>query len=424
MSTHLRPLTVLLMLGGLWTGLPAAAARPPVRAPQTPPVVIAIVGETGANFLHRDFQTSASLAADLPRGAPVPTDVALPGAGPFAQRWQTALAGPLGQVPTGALLRLSGTRILVKNVYPQPRSALTAPSHGTGVLAASAARSSGSAPQALYVVVLGGLDEAWDWVADQPWIDVATSSIVAAFGGGRTGDVAVDTTCPAALYVRRSVAAGRPAFESAGNQEQLGNVSTPTGLPEVIRVGGVDEAGMPQYDVTRPYDVGDLLWTDPGASDADDTATRRYQGTSFAAPRAAGRAALLISYARQLLGDRGSGIRQGRLAVAATGARLPRRGPLADGSLTNTELRTLLQNTATPYLPEPSARYVVEGFGALGNTQMSLARAVLRGDSAPPDRSSERAVHDRMQGVRAIVTGPPRCGQPPGAPGQRASTHW
>jgi len=399
-----------LLLAALACALPAVtttsvgAAAP---AAARPPVVVALVSEVGANVLHRDFRTR--LPAQLPAGAPPVTWVDLPPDGPYDARLRAARADGLGSVPEGALLGLRGTRILLAHRGPGSLDVFSAPSHGTGVLSAAASRRSGSNADALYVLVTGDIAPVLDWVARQGWIDIVSTSTNVLLGGGRSGQPVPDSFCGSAAEARRIVAAGKPLFAAAGNGEPDGATSPPLALPEVIRMGGVDARGAAEPDVTRPYDVGDLLSFTDGASAFDDTQPQGNRGTSFAAPRAAGRAALLVAHARAVLGDRGSGVRGGRLAVAPTGARRPSRGPLSDGALTAVELRRLLQDTATTAEPAGAARYPYEGFGALGTAQAALARAVLEGRAAAPDRGQEHRQHDDVQRLRAALTGPPRC---------------
>lgn len=332
----------------------------------------------------------------------------LPQSGSFEERLAAVEAGPLGRMAPGSLVQIEGTRLLVYNATRQTTSPLSDRKHGTGVVGAAALRRSGSAPGAVYVLVLGH-GGAWDWVAEQPWIDVATTSVNTAVGGG-TGErgPVTDNTCSQGPGVRRAVDQGKLVLSAGGNGDPAWNFYAPSALPEVLRVGGHQPDGSPQALVTRPYEVSDLFSVD--APDPDTlTGTAVQVGTSFAAPHAAGRAAVLVDESRRLLVDMAD--RPGR-ALAAKGrqARLPRTGPMADGSLTNVELRTLLQDTATPQGQQRQSRYLTEGFGLLGDEQMKLSRRVLRGEEQAPDRSAEREQHERMQLVRSAATHSVRCG--------------
>jgi hypothetical protein len=361
-------------------------------------IVIAVVGEAGANVLHREFRSST---APVPPGAPAPVEVRLPADGPFDARLKLAQASELGHVRPGGLLRLDGTRLLIKNVDAEPHDVLADPEHGTGVLGSMAGRTTGSAPGLTYVLVLGDLAESFGWVARQPWIDLVT---VSRFGvGGK------DPACPAGPQARAVVSAGKPVFAAGGNQTAVELATSPTGLPEVIRVGGVKEDGSPDELATKPYEIGDQFlsrfpsWTDDRAMVAE-------YGTSFASPRAAGRAGLLVAAARRFVGDRGTGVRGGRLVVAPAGAGLPSTGPLSDGALSSAELRQLLQDTATPSLPDATTRYAAEGFGALGTAQTQLALRVLRGQAAAPDRTPERRLFEAHQAAAGVTMTSARCG--------------
>lgn len=398
-----RLLATLLAGAALAASSPAGAAPPAA----TPPVVVALVSELGANVLHHDFRTAEPLR--LPTGAPEVSLVDLPPDGPYDQRLAAARAAGLGAVPAGAVIALRGTRLLLVHLGPDPLDLFAVPSHGTGVLSAAASRRMGSNPAALYVLVTGEDHRVLDWVARQSWIDIVSTSTGVLVGGGGTGRLVPDVACGTAEQARRVVAAGKPLFAAAGNGEPDAHLSPPLALPEVIRIGGVDVDGRTEPDVTRPYDAGDLLSQTESASAVDDRQLRGTRGTSFTAPRAAGRAAALLAYARRLVGDRGSGVRAGRLVVAPAAAPRPRRGPLADGVLTAEELRRLLQDTAVAALAPGPQRYAAEGFGALGDQQDASARAVLAGQVEAPDRSAEHRQHQDVQRQRAVLTGPPRC---------------
>lgn len=386
--------------------LAEAGGQPPRRL-EPRPVVVAIVGEAGANVLHEDFRSRAPIPP-LPAGTPATTRVDLPNTGTFEQQLVSAQAGPLGRIPQGQLLQIAGTHLLVYNAESQPTSMLGPNrSHGTAVLGAAASRRSGSAPNAIYVFVLGN-GRAWDWVAEQRWIDVATTSVNSPVGGGSGHGPVADSTCSKGAGVRRSVENGKLVLSAGGNGDPSWHLSSPAALPEVLRVGGHQADGSASPLPTRPYEVSDLILYDGPSADAL-TGTQNVIGTSFASPRAAGRAAQLLQDSRQLLRDVAAPARPG-LAVQDRRTKAPASGPLADGVLTNTELRSLLQDTAIPRVEQPEARYAQEGFGLLGDEQMNLSRQVLRGTAKSPDRSVERGQHQQAQQLRALITHPARCG--------------
>lgn len=389
--SRLMALALLLSLSVAPSAL--ATPQPPV-AVRTAPTVVAIVGELGANLLHGDFQMEQPITAIA--GAPRASEVALPRNGDFETRLAQAKAGPLGAVSPKQLLHVGGTNVFVFNATSEVVDVLEERKHGSAVLGAAASSAHGTAPRSAYVLVLGSTD-AWAWTAEQQWIDVVSSSFYS---------VGID--CPTGAEVRRTAAGGKPVLVAGGNNTAAELLSSPSGLGEVIRVGGVEPSGRASAYATRPYEVGDQFTQQLPAPDAL-TGTTFASGTSFAAPRAAGRVARLIELSRGALHDSGSGVRKGRLAVAPEGAKVP-PGLLSDRSLDAAELRHLLQSTATPMEPDGPTRYWVEGFGALGEPQMRLATSVLLGQRLAPDRAAEQAQHDRYLALAALANGDLRCG--------------
>lgn len=394
----------LLATSLLLAATPVAAAPSPAKPPV--PVVVAVLMESGANLLHEEFQVGAS-GAVLPAGAPRARTVPLPGPGPFQDRVAAAKAGPLGSTPPGELLHVQGTNVLVYNAESTPRDAFFSPAHGTYVLSSVLGRRLGVSPDVRVVFVLGSSTSAWAWAAEQPWIDVVSTSYYFVSGGDSHGSAAGRVACPGAGAVRQ-VASRKLVFAAGGNGTPESHGTAPAGLPEVIRVGGHVESPHRELLITRPYEFSDNFEVEAARGDAD-SGSLTVAGTSFTAPRAAARAAQLIAQARRLLVDRAGGIREGKVAVAGAGVRLPVRGPLADGSLTAGEIRQLMQDTATPVAADASMRYPVEGFGRLDEEQMRLARAVLDGSRPAPERATERGQHDLLQQARGLVTGAPRC---------------
>lgn len=399
------------------------ASHVPGRSSGVVPAVIGIVGEPSAlNVLHADFRTRDGRDAVLPTGMPTPVRVTLPHTGSFAHRLAQVASGRLGHLRADTLYYVAGTRLLVyapkrpsgewtRDVVSGDRL------HPTGVVDSAIGLRYGTDPDALAVFVAGAGPSPWDWVAQQPWIDVVSTS---AYGSpeiyASSSSPSGSLLCQGADAVRRIVASGRLVFATAGNSTDEGaQLTSPNGLPEVYFVGGVDEQGrtwLPGHTqesnpwvafgtVMRPYDTGELF-SFPAASPDSLRGTSPFGGTSGATPRTAGWAARLITEARQLTASSaGRGAYSDGRAMA--------RGPLADGRLTGPELRRLLRHVAVPAEPPGPERYFVEGYGALNRSAVALATRVLRGVAAEPERPDEDAAAAATAQARSALFSPARC---------------
>ncbi|HEX5272959.1 MAG TPA: S8/S53 family peptidase [Gemmataceae bacterium] len=408
----MRPAVVLALL---------LAALAPAAAHASAPVV-AIVGESGLNVLHDEFR--AATPPVYPAGMPAPVFVDLPRSGTWEQRMAELRTGPLSHLEPGTLYAIRGTRLLVYapvvtqagdtgdtdvlDSTTQATDSLAPLQHGTGVTASAIGATTGTAPDALAVFVTGNTDSpaAWSWVAKQRWIDVASISGYVITPNG---------VCRGGAEARAAIAAGHTIFSSSGNttdpQEQQ---VTPNGLPEVYRVGGVDDTGKtwlgPHPDdsnmnvallggVTRPYDTGGLYSFMTAAPDSFD-GMWEFGGTSGATPRTAGYALGLIDEARRILGGGPAGSAYARLAA---GHVPPATGPLADGAFTGDDLESLLRHTATPHEMASPARYLVEGYGAVDDGSIAVAGRVLRGAAPLPARPDEDQAAAAVTAARAAA---------------------
>src|SRR5688500_4686111 len=318
-----------------------AVVAPAAAAPAVPRAVVAVVGEEGVDVLHREYATADGRDVALPPAvAKTAVRVAVPRGGSYDARLRALRAGPLGRPRPDTLYYRRGTRLLVWT-GTAGLDVLKGDMHGTGTTSLAAGRTVGTARTSLLVATLGHTHESWSWVASQPWIDVATTSVFEPVGGGGgTG------LCDGAAGVAALAASGRLAFAAAGN----GPVDTlgfsPGGHPALIRVGGVRPDGStalpaaegPTSYSAREYDVAEL-YRNKIAATGTDGGYAEAGGTSGSSPRLAGRVADLLARLRTAVGDTGTGNRGGgRLVVAARG-RAPKSGPLADGFLTGEELR-------------------------------------------------------------------------------------
>lgn len=421
-------LTLALLLVGASPALGAAAAGGADPRTEPRPVVIAVVGEAGLNLLHQDFRSSRTW--ELPAGAPKGRVLHLPTSGSYESRVASARASGLGALPRDTLVRLRGNRIAAV-VAPSnqlnefgtasgysgsdPVDVFADTGHGTGVASAAVSARHGTAPDAVVVMVLGGGDAAWQWVAEQPWIDLVSASYVLAAPGASTP--ADQTLCP--LYRGSQATVKRGAFIAVanGNDPGFGSAFAPASFPGLHHVGGVTHDGQPvlldaaesgnittKVGPDRPYDSGELFsFTASDANSLDGE--RTFGGTSGATPRLVGHAARLVATARHLLGDRGVGTRDGALALLGKGRRPPASGPLADGRFTADELGAVLRATSRPATPAPAgtARYVAEGFGATSADSTKVAIAVLAGREPTPARPEDEQARTVVHGQRAAV---------------------
>jgi hypothetical protein len=392
--------------------------------------VIAIVGEDAVNVLHADFATPDGSTPALPASAPDPTVVSLPSQGSFAERKEAVQAGDLGHLQPGTLYQVAGTRLLL---FRQPALGDEHPvwdvfgdtasdpaysvRHGTGVVSAAGGRIYGSNPEALIVVTLGATQPNWEWIAAQHWIDVVSASYWTV------------ASCPEADPVASMVAEGRALFASAGNYDTGAITASPNMLPGMFRVGVVDEDGDsritgPDHDlatdeedpvmfagwnaswVTRPYEAAERYMF-PAATGTAFEGSGRFGATSGATPLVAGRVAWVIAQTRALVGDAGTGARNGALVVASASADLPDSGPLADGTLTWSELRTVVHQASIPALDPSPARYWVEGYGWFNAAAMNDALSIIAGANAGTDRTDDDAGQSMVDAMQQAVTA--RC---------------
>ncbi len=384
----------------------SAGAEP---APKRPVTTIAIVGDAGVNPLHDEFRTVDGRDPAYPPGMPKPVRIALPRTPDAEAALAELREGPLGDPKPGTLYAVAGTRLLIYAPPGEP-GVLEDRAHGTGTASSAGGRTIGSSPESLIVVVPGTRDSSYDWLARQRWIDVASTSVYA---------IRTTEQCAGAAGARALHADGGLLFSSSGNAyDYYEALSIPNGLPEVYQVGGVDRTGrtwlLPRPEeneplfalgnVVRPYETG-ARYSFPAASPDGRTGTQPFGGTSGATPTVAGYAAELVAEARRLL--KATGPRTATaLAVRRPGTALPRRGPLADGDFTRDELVALLHNSAMPAETAPR-RYLLEGFGATDKRSHQLALAVLRGQTASPDRDADREVHVQAERLREQLTS--RC---------------
>ena len=403
----LRWASTALALAGIAGGAPApGAAAPATRHHQAPASVIAVTEGGGFNVFHEDFRTADGQDVVLPSAARSARVVHLPRAGDLTDRIARARRGPLGDLEEDTLYYLAGTRILIYLPRDVDEFDLFADmQHATGTTSAATGRRHGTNPGSLLVYVPASV-AGWQWLRHQSWIDAVSASYYTLFAGGQS-------RCAASRYVAGIVEEGRLVFAAAGNAEQAGIASSPSGAPGAYQVGGVDSEGRPYAPSpgsaaihggapTRPYETGDRMEFPAAAHDAP-SGSQAFGGTSGAAPSTAGRATLLIDHARRLLGSTRGGLVAGALARAPRGHPSPARGPLSDGNLTGSELVDVLHHVAVPFAPPSPASYALEGYGALSDGAIERAKRVLEGRATLPARADEDKQHEQWEVLREDV---------------------
>lgn len=397
---------VVAALFGVVLAASTAQAGTPART-GAPPVVIAVIGEDGFDPLHREFATRDGRDVRLPaaiEGKAV--RVQLPRGGSYDARHAAMLRGPLGKLKANTLYYVRGTRLLIWTGTRTTGSVDKGDNeHGTGVASLAGGRTLGHAPDALIVMALDHFDLSWAWMAQQSWIDVGTSSAYDPLVG------AAPVICVATAAVKAVRQSGRLPFLIAGNGPSDTTGSAMGQSPHVVRVGGVNDDGTTRLPGDgssvasysgRGYDIAERYVFTIVEYGTDDGYVKA-GGTSGSTPLIASRAAGLIAYARQLVGDRGTGSRNGALVVAPRGARTPSRGPLADGTLTADELLATQLAAASPARAEPT-RYAVEGYGFFGDQAQELVKRVLAGRADLPERTADDLAYSAALLARQAAT--------------------
>lgn len=308
--------------------------------------------------------------------------------------------------------------------------------HGSGAAGRAAGANTSLCPGCKIVMTqMGQTTMAMQWVAQQPWIDLQSNS----WAGFECHMVdRTDTLCTRGpRELARQAAEAQVTFAASGNgirqPAEAGTIALGVGIPGWLRpvqgepgiliVGGHDNGDALLWPGTMPHVVADVARTPSAAW--QDLEGGIFNGTSGSTPFAAGAFARILLEARKLVGDTGTGLRDGNLVIAAPDATLPTSGPLADGILTRAEAERLLLATALarpaedqPYdgetgCPRPSTdrqcigiertnsllpwtmvptalpAYYFVGYGQVGTASLESALAVLRGTEPLPERPNE-----------------------------------
>ena len=408
-----------------------------------PQVVIAMI-DTGGNPYHVDFRDQTRLVhpSTYLTGFPS-TAKAAPlcfvdgtGTGPFTYNdnclasFSANITADASTVAVNDLVWYPGTRLMSKSfahtdVGTPPGvdsgGGDTLTSHGSWVSSAAVGKKFGNCPECLLVILEGdtvdAIDDAYLWAAQQPWIDVITSSTsVGIIGVGLNPgiypgfhDAAVAATNNGKIFLN---AAGN----GAGN---VGLAPTSTFVlgsssPAAISVGASTSIGLASHWSDFPAEImanGNSRGVAETASMSAETAVG---GTSFSSPGAAGVLAKSLLEARGICKDYTEGV-TGTGAVKnllrninATGGCAVSTGPAANGILTRDELHeAFVKNAIPPYdqlstIPGPigwaknAYGYVDLGNG-VGNGGLTIQPAVtasILGTQPIPVRSLEQFWYD------------------------------
>jgi hypothetical protein len=406
-----------------------------------PQVVIAMI-DTGGNPYHADFRDETRLFHPSTYLTGFPADAtAVPlcfidGAdGAFTYRddctssWRTNVtndAPATGPIEVGELVWYPGTRLMGKSFAHDDASTpvgfdegggSSATSHGSWVSSTAVGKKFGTCPECLLIVLeadtVDGIDAAYQWAAEQPWIDVITSSItVGIIGAGVNPGIFVGKH-EGAVEASEN---GKIFLTSSGNgAANFGLVPTSTflydgGSPAVIPVGASYDDGLASHWSDFPAEIMANGNSRQVADTASMTGETSVGGTSFSSPGAAGVLAHSLLEARRACGDfeEGATARGGALTLLRANACTVSSGPFADGTLTRDELHeAFVKNAIPPYdqlspIPGPvtwaknAYGYVDLGHGINngGSTIQPLVTQSILGSRPIPVRPLEQFWYD------------------------------
>lgn len=383
-------------------------------------VVVALI-DSGINPWHEAFRAPPGAGFET---TPVPAELV-----PTSFRDLLAERGleAWDTLEKDRLYRFEGTRVLAVSfterfpdlyepIFGQdPHPIYDDVNHGTGTASVVAATS----PHAwILMVETNELPlHGYEWVADQPWIDVVSSSRGTA-GHAPSNRTNSDAFASALL---RAAQAGKIVVNSGGNLPDPNLLSGRESPPWVISVGGAegDRHGVSPL-TSQPVDVvANLTWGSLAWNRSDDE-TYVSKGTSFGAPHVAGALAEALYRLRAATGHAG-GIADGAL-VNASGLRL-----------TNADFRWALNMTArywdasayevranasqfptfvayevtNPALPRiagtPVGPWLQMGWGYVDGTTTPDIVSLLLGDTESPDKADAVAYMTQLYAIRAAV---------------------
>ena len=364
--------------------------------------------------------------------------------------WSRAGVTPLNQTGAGQgnLVWFPGTRLMgISFAHTDPSSPVTVDqggtsqrSHGSWVSGTAIGKTKGDCPECLLVIIEGdtvdAINAGYQWAANQPWIDVITSSV-------SIGLIGVGTNPGIFPYkhdgaVRASVN-GKLFFTAAGNGAANAGLAPTSSLaydtssPATIQVGASSNDEFIQHWSDFPAHIAGTGSSRSTSDPASFSSTRGVTGTSFSSPSAAGVLSNSLLQARRAVGDTD----EGATADSGTGAlNLLRNttgvaissGPFANGVLTRDELEEVFFKNAYPRynqlttVPGPvqwaKNAYGIVNAGANGindggtSIQGVVTKSIL-GERGVPVRALEqywvdrvvRPIQEEEWGARPVVDG-------------------
>jgi PKD repeat protein len=426
---------------------------------QQPQVVIAMI-DTGGNPYHVDFRAPTHLAhpstflTGFPASAKaVPLCFVDASGGSYtyaddcASSWTgnvAADAAVVNSVAVGDLVWYPGTKLMGKSFAHEDTASPvgfdqgggSATAHGSWVSSVAVGNKFGNCPECMLVVLeadtVDAIAEAYQWAAEQPWIDVITSSItVGVIGVGVNPGIFPDKHAGAVKASEN----GKIFLTASGNgAANFGLVPTSTylydgGSPALIPVGASFDDGTASHWSDFPAEIM-ANGNDRGAADtASMTGETAVGGTSFSSPGAAGALARSLLEARRACNDfaEGASPAGGALTLLRNNGCTVTEGPFADGTLTRDELHeAFVKNALPPYdqlapIPGPitwaknAYGYVDLGHGLNngGSTIQPLVTETILGTRPVPVRALEQFWYDdvvregqaAMWGPRPVVDG-------------------
>lgn len=453
-QTHVSGITTVSGRAGRSDGDPnGGTAAGYDRKPQ---VVIAMI-DTGANPYHVDFRDPERLVSPATYLTGFPsTAKAAPlcfiddlGGGRYRYRddcsgsWQANVVADgavVNAIAEGDLVWYPGTRIMTKSfAHTDTNSPVgfdqgggdSGTSHGSWVSSAAVGNTFGTCPDCLLIALeadtVDAIEAAYQWAAQQPWIDVITSSISIGILGVGVNTGLFPAQHDGAVAASRN---GKLFLSAAGNgAANFGLVPTSTflldsGSPAVIPVGASFDDGLATHWSDFPAEIMANGSSRRVADTASMSGEITVSGTSFSSPAAAGVLAHSLLEARRACND----TEEGASVAAGDALTLLRNrgctvtaGPFADGILTRDELHeAFVKNAVPPYAqlsPVPGPVGWVKnayGYVDLGNglrnggaTIQPFVTASILGTRPVPVRSLEQFWYDGVvREAQSAIWGP------------------
>lgn len=408
----------ILPLGGCLQATPLGTPAHEVGKAAAPAVVLALL-DRGINPWHDAF----ALPVGMSSPPPVPAE-AVPQT--FRDRLAAEGLNAWNSLEKEKVYWFEGTRVLAVSLTQDipPEALILFPNdphviyddanHGT----ATASVAAEAAPNAWILMVETNQlsDPAYRWAAEQPWIDVISTSL------GSLGHLPkTPQRDPYATALLEAVTQGKIVVSAGGNYADPNLLDGESSPPWVISIGGAegDRHGITPF-TSQPVDiVANFSWPGLAANDSD---TDRYfgKGTSFSAPHVAAVLAQTVFELRWQTGHAG-GITDGAL-VNASGLRLTNadfRSALNMSArywnTTDYELKANVSqfptfvayevtNPALPAVPgTPAGPWLQMGWGYVDESTTDVLKDLLAGRATPPDKTDAAAYMEALYEARAAV---------------------